>query len=543
MYIIKNAFKSISRSMGRNILIGIIVFVIAVSSCISLSIKSAANKAEEQGIDVLTVTASISVNQEKRQAAMEEARSSGKDMREIMSSFTNISDLTLAELLKYAESKHVKDFNYTLTSSVGKSEGFDPYTTEEETETETNDNQQQPQRPGGMTGGGMAGGGGFFVSMGAVGDFNITGYSSENAMTQFASSTPTHSIVDGSMFDTAADDYSCIISEQLAAYNNLSVGDKVTITNPNAEEETYELTITGLYRSTESDSTSGGMMRMAAFMDPANQIYASYATLRDIADKSVENEVISTNEQTGMESSSALRTQESGTYVLADTDSFEAFKNDAAALGLTDDYSVISNDLTNYEESIKPLKNLSTFATTLFLIVLLVGSVILIVFNTFNIRERKYEVGVLTAIGMKKPKVALQFVTELFAVTFIALTLGTAVGAAASVPIGSKMLASQTESLQNREDQVEQSFGRPGQGGQGTRPGGGMTMINGGPISISNFGPTQAVEYIDSIQASVDLLVLGQIILLGFALTVVSSLAAVAFVLRYEPLKILSDRA
>ena len=53
-----------------------------------------------------------------------------------------------------------------------------------------------------------------------------------------------------------------------------------------------------------------------------------------------------------------------------------------------------------------PLKNLSTFATYFLIVVLIIGAVILIVLNIFNIRERKYEVGVMTAIGMKKGKVA-----------------------------------------------------------------------------------------------------------------------------------------
>ena len=42
MYIIKNARRCIGRSKGRNILIGIIALVIAVSACIGLSIRQAA---------------------------------------------------------------------------------------------------------------------------------------------------------------------------------------------------------------------------------------------------------------------------------------------------------------------------------------------------------------------------------------------------------------------------------------------------------------------------------------------------------------------
>ena len=62
MYVIKNAWKSISRSKGRNILIGIIVFVISVSACLGLSIREAANKAKEDALSNLTITAQISVD-------------------------------------------------------------------------------------------------------------------------------------------------------------------------------------------------------------------------------------------------------------------------------------------------------------------------------------------------------------------------------------------------------------------------------------------------------------------------------------------------
>ena len=39
MYIIRNALKCIGRSKGRNVLIGIIVLVIAISACIGLLIR------------------------------------------------------------------------------------------------------------------------------------------------------------------------------------------------------------------------------------------------------------------------------------------------------------------------------------------------------------------------------------------------------------------------------------------------------------------------------------------------------------------------
>lgn len=46
MYILKNALKCIGRAKGRNILIGIIALVIAISACIGLSIRQAAENAK-----------------------------------------------------------------------------------------------------------------------------------------------------------------------------------------------------------------------------------------------------------------------------------------------------------------------------------------------------------------------------------------------------------------------------------------------------------------------------------------------------------------
>ncbi|MGM9635576.1 MAG: ABC transporter permease, partial [Candidatus Avispirillum sp.] len=64
MYIIKNALKCIGRSKGRSILIGLIVLVIAVSSCVGLSIRRAAEKAKAETLEGLTVTATISFDRQ-----------------------------------------------------------------------------------------------------------------------------------------------------------------------------------------------------------------------------------------------------------------------------------------------------------------------------------------------------------------------------------------------------------------------------------------------------------------------------------------------
>ena len=62
MYIIKNALRCIGRSKSRNILIGIIALVIAISACIGLSIRQAADSAKASALDGMSITANITYN-------------------------------------------------------------------------------------------------------------------------------------------------------------------------------------------------------------------------------------------------------------------------------------------------------------------------------------------------------------------------------------------------------------------------------------------------------------------------------------------------
>lgn len=62
MLVFINACKSITRSKGRNILIGLIVLTIAVSGSIALAIRTAAEAAKKSGTEAQTITGSISVD-------------------------------------------------------------------------------------------------------------------------------------------------------------------------------------------------------------------------------------------------------------------------------------------------------------------------------------------------------------------------------------------------------------------------------------------------------------------------------------------------
>lgn len=172
MYIIKNALKSIGRSKGRNILIGIIVLVIAVSACLGLSIRQAAESAKESTLEGLNITASISYDRSSMMSGIlggSGAPEAGQkfDRDQFESLMGSASSLTLEEYQKYAEAESVQDFYYTLTASMNGADELKPVSddasddaSEDETESESGGGQGFGGFGGmmGFPGGGMGGG-------------------------------------------------------------------------------------------------------------------------------------------------------------------------------------------------------------------------------------------------------------------------------------------------------------------------------------------------------------------------------------------------
>ena len=224
------------------------------------------------------------------------------------------------------------------------------------------------------------------------------------------------------------------------------------------------------------------------------------------------------------------------------------FEEEVRTLGLDDSYTVSSTDITAFENSLTPLNTLSTMAGWFLVVILIIGAIILVVLNIFNVRERKYEVGVLTAMGMKKWKVAAQFMCEILVVTMIAVIIGAGIGAVSSVPVTNALLAGQVESQNSQQIQMDENFGRPGNfgGEMPGMPGGGMpsdipdNMGEGNNPFENMFGG--AVDYVTEVNSAMNLTVVLQMLGVGLLLTLAASMVSVLFIMRYDPLKILANR-
>lgn len=249
-----------------------------------------------------------------------------------------------------------------------------------------------------------------------------------------------------------------------------------------------------------------------------------------------------TDEETDKTYSTKLNGQLTGTYVFANVESYEKFALDVKDMGLDDSYTVTSQDIEAYENSMTPLNTLSKLAGYFLIVILCIGAVILIVLNIFNVRERKYEIGVLTAMGMKKGKVALQFITEIFVITIIAVVIGAGVGAVSSVPVTNALLENQVASQNDKADRIEQSFGR----GTNTAEAPTETLDSAENESVnpldSLMGKNNANAYVTEISSAMNFTVVLQMLGIGVLLTLISGAVSMLFIMRYEPLKILANR-
>ena len=551
MYIFKNAWRNIRRNKGRNILIGLIIIVIAAACSITLAIRESANDIVTSYREKNKLEATIGMD---RRALMEMLNSGDKTQEKMIEEFNNIKPVSVEEIEKYGDSKYVTSYYYTYTLSMNGSnikEATDSLV-KEKTEVTTNTTTtrkktttgSRPQMPsGGMPPGFNPGGSSsstttttkqttttkkitekIFNEKADEGTFSLVGYDSYESMSEFISGA--YTIVDGEV-SSDFNSNNVVISEELATINSLKVGDTITLVSPKDTSKTFEARITGIYK--ENTDSSSDMSQM--YSDSANKIITNINFIKTILEKD-------TN----------LSPTITPTFIIKDTDSVDKFAAEVKEKGLSEYYTVTSN-LEEIESATESVDNVKIFATTFLIITLVIGGVVLMVINMINIRERKYEIGVLRTIGMKKSKLSLQFMFELLIVAMASLLIGAGAGSFASVPVANKLLENEIATASSKYDDIESRFGRPGSKKETktentSNDNKEETTENNKPADFKemNFGIAKVKE-VSNINAVVDFKVLGKLLGIGIVLTLFSSLASIVAIARFSPLTILKERS
>lgn len=474
MYIIKNAWINIKRHLGRNILIGLIVLVVALSSTIALSINTSGNKLIESYKDKNELAVSFRL-----------------DMSKLRDESNTYTKLTISDIENYADSDYVSSYYYTLDTSLS-SDDIEAIDMSEKFEPKDNGNAPNSEIPRGDIGGNGD-------DMTSQGDYKITAYSDPSYIENFINGTS--KITSGSMITKDDEENHVVISEELATQNDSEVGDEITFYLPSDSSITYTFEITGIFETTD-DSASDDFMNMNA-LNAQNQIYTTVTAINNILEDD--------------DSSNSLN----ATIYLKNQDDLEAYTEEVKDKGLSD-YYTLSNNTDEITSTLTPIKNISNFSMTFLIIILIVGAIILAVINILNIRDRKYEIGVLRAIGMSKTKLILSLLTELFIVTVIAFIIGIIGGKLLSQPVTNKMLENEINSQQVQTENTRENFG--GRGFE--RP--------------NERRATQ--NYEDSLTVTLDAETVIILFSFGLILVIVSGSASAIFITKYNPNQILRNQ-
>ena len=494
MYILKNAWISISRNKGRNILIGLIILVIAASATITLAINNTATDLINSYVSAYDKEVTISFD---RTSMSDKFDSSDKEARkEMKEAFNNISAYSVEDVKNFADSEYIENYYYTYSISLN------------------GNNIEKAESDSGFGGRGGKGPMNASSSM----DFNLQGYSSIDSMSEFIDGTYSMSEITDDAWDIAFDGNYVFINEELADYNELELNDKIILEDEN--ENTYEFEIIGIFEDNDTSSNSP----MSMFSNSVNTIVINSEALLNITN---ENDDI-----TGTVNP---------TFIIDEYDNLEELQSEFYEKGLDETYILESNEEVA-TSGVSSIQNIKGFSLTFLIITLIIGGTILFVINMINIRERKYEIGVLRTIGVSKLKLTSQFVLELLIVALVCLLLGAGIGAVSSKGVSNLLLANEISSSEEQMNEMQNNFGGRGgnreniensnKGDRSNAPGG-MNKINGIP----------SIQAYDSVDAVVDIKVLLELLGIGLSLVLVSSLSAMISIQRFSPLTILKERS
>ncbi|WFR58400.1 FtsX-like permease family protein [Anaerocolumna sp. AGMB13025] len=469
MYIIANAIKNIGRNKGRNSIMAIIIFTIILTTAVSI---------------IINTTTSAIITDYKARFGSEVSISADSEKLQNRKTAENYRQLTPEEQISYGDSPLLQSSNFSATIDIS------PRKLVSLSESER-DNMMSEFLSGAKRADGTI--------MPEVVPMKAKIVASDNPAANSDFKTGTRKITSGRMYETLNE---CIVSEQYASLNKIAIGDTIEVDSYYKDDlMAHNLTVAGIYMDNTMLGTDAD--EITSITNRNNEILTSFETAK------------------GMELFHVFGTV-TAQYFLKDPAQLSAYEKELREKGLADYYKVTTDD-AGYKKVVGPVEGLAKVTNSFLIVVLVLGSMILILLSTLAIRERKYEIGVLRAMGMKKIKVALGLLTEMLVLTVICLILGLGLGMAASKPVADSLLANQIELAKDNSN------------GNGDMQTGGSTGL-GTPSFSSDVKP------LSELQINLNMDAITKIILISLTLAGISSIAGIMYITKYEPIKILSER-
>ena len=431
---LKRSWLSISRKLGRTIVLTLIFFMMANLVLAAITIKSAVAAQMDYAKSTLGGTVAIQADMDAIRETQKEKMEAGADRKEMFGEMVRpqITVETANKIASYSD--YVKDYSYEVSASANSNNL-------EVVES------KQPSFGGGMPG--MPGG--FDMKTSASDDSELDGditISGINAYAYISAvKNETMEIKDGTYFDEDTDN-SALISYEFSELNNLKVGDKITLKNIYSTDS-IELTIIGIYDTSEARAD-------------ANTIYMNTATAAKFLSSDDYN---SGNYDVSNANFYMLNSDNADEFVETINSNFPELKENNLKIAV---------DTSEYDALSGSIESVGSFATTILIIVIIAAVIIITLIITLNVRDRRYEMGVLLSLGAHKRNVVAQIATELVIVGTLGFLLASLSGTFLAKSMGESIINSQTAAS---AQQSERNFGRPGAQGS-SKKGSSSSMPN-----------------------------------------------------------------
>ncbi|MGR3763378.1 ABC transporter permease [Rossellomorea sp. NS-SX7] len=467
MNFIKRAVWSVKARLGKSMLLLIVLTVLSVLVLSGLTIQTAAEQSSVLAREKLGGEVTLTVDREKLMAEQQDEAGRRARFEPVPIPVDSANDLT--------DSSYVKGYNYYSSTSALAS-GFTPIGSDE-----SDDDQEQSN---GFPGGRMAG------------DVSIQGVLYSDSADSFLNGDAT--LIDGRhLTEEDANKQVALIEKNLANENELQAGDSLTVSNVDGLE--IELEIAGIYETTaEIDERAQNF----TFLNPYNQLYVPYTAANALKGSS--------------------GTIDRAVYYMDDPENIPAFLTDAKASSSIDfdTFKLDANDQL-YQQMMGPIENVASFSNNIVILVTIAGAIILALIVMMTMRERKYEMGVLLAIGEKKGKLISQFLIEILIVAIIAMGISTLSGNVIAEQMG-KQLLQQEISQSSESADMPASFNSERRNPFQQQPG------------------AQDVEVVDELSIDITGEDLIQLFSIGMIVVLLSTLLPSLTVLRLHPKTILT---
>ena len=530
MNFINRAFKNVTRKMSKSILLTLTFFLIGNLVIIGLGVSNASNSAKILTRKKMRAVVTYALDYNKIWQYMESIED--EDEREEF--YENYPRITLGDATEFLNDTRVKTANAVSTSMwyMDHKNSFDfvhlnnqaeeGYNEGDNCWIDENGDERCYKSPTFLIKSNM------FSSMIEFEDGEYT-------------------IVDGRFYNDNEinnGDLVCIISENLADYNGVSVGDDITLSFAGttfgsikmSEEETEAVfEVIGIFSHNHPITPdSSNFNYCSPYENPDNMIFmpttSTYMASLPYAQKvfDYQRELYPDEESYDEENRPSEENMMDNTYIEnvtlllsdpLDVDKFvEDYKNTLSQ------FTSLDANNEEFKKLAKPLDTLSMYANFIVTLVVINAVVIISLVTALTLKTREYEIGVLLSIGASKLKVIAQFFIELAIVAIFGFTLSVVSGSLIAKKIGYKVLEYQiaTSDLEEEDDGFDY-YG------------------DFDPWNTNYATEITLDDLVGEYEVTVSPLIIGEIYILGLGIVFISVIIPSFMIMRYNPKKILMN--